>query len=61
MDEAYWVLNKNEGVDTVHRNGREECNLDDAEGRQTIDALTAAKLLENGEAKPCRHCLASLQ
>ena len=57
-DEAYWVLNRNEGIDTVHRNPREACNTDDAEGRETIDALTAARLLQDNKARPCQHCLA---
>jgi hypothetical protein len=60
-DAAYWVLNRNDGVDTIHRNPREACNTDDADGRQTIDALTAARMLEGKEAKACRHCLASDQ
>lgn len=59
MSDPYYVLNRNEGIDTVHRNPREECNVDDAEDRQTIDALTAIRLLDNEEAKPCRHCIGS--
>ena len=55
--DAYYVLNRNEGIDTIHRNPREECNVDDAEDRQTVDALTAARMLEGNEARPCRHCI----
>ena len=56
MTEPYFVLNRNEGTDTVHRNPREECNVDDAVGRQTIDPDTAEALLNSGDAVRCRHC-----
>lgn len=52
----YFVLNRNEGMDTVHRNPRESCNTDDAEGRQTIDAETADALVTRGTARRCGHC-----
>jgi len=51
-----YVLNRNEGVDTVHRNPREECNTDDADGRETIDAETADALVTRGAARRCQHC-----
>ena len=57
MTKPYWVLNRNEGTDTIHRNPREECNTDDAEGRQTVDTKTAAQLLASGQAVPCQHCM----
>lgn len=57
MSTDYWVLNRNEGLDTVHRNPREECNTDDAEGRQTIDARTADEMLTRGAARRCQHCM----
>lgn len=57
MTDPYFVLNRNEGTDTLHRNPREECNVDDAEGRQTIDAETADALLASGSARPCQHCI----
>lgn len=52
-----YVLNRNDGIDTLHRNPREQCNQDDAIGRQTIDAETADALLANGTARPCAHCM----
>ena len=55
-DEPQYVLNKNEGIDTLHRNPREECNLDDAEGRVTIDALTAKAMKAGGHVRLCKHC-----
>jgi len=56
MSEPYFVLNRNEGVDTIHCNPREECNTDDADGRQTIDGTTVEALLERGNAVRCKHC-----
>ena len=55
MNDRY-SLNRNEGTDTLHRNGREECNLDDADDRETIDAATADALLLRGTAVRCKHC-----
>lgn len=51
-----FILNVNEGVDTVHRNPREECNTDQAQGRKNVDAKTAAALIASGEARACLHC-----
>lgn len=56
MSEPYFVLNRNEGEDTLHRNPREECNVDDAEGRETIDESTYLAMAEAGTARRCRHC-----
>lgn len=56
MTEPYYVLNQNEGIDTIHRNPHEECNTDDADGRQTIDAETADAMLTRGQARRCGHC-----
>lgn len=50
------VLNVNDGVDTIHVNPIEECNVDDVEGRKSVDPLTAAALLDRGEAVRCQHC-----
>ena len=55
----YFVLNQNEGMDTVHRNPRESCNTqaDEMPGRQVIDAETADALLARGTARRCLHCM----
>ncbi|MBA2708578.1 MAG: hypothetical protein H0U59_12310 [Gemmatimonadaceae bacterium] len=50
-----YILNRNEGVDVLHRDPGERCNQDDADGRQTIDAATADALL-NAELDPVRRC-----
>ena len=52
---AQYVLNVNEGIDTLHCNPGERCNTDDAEGRQTIDESTALGL-KRSDAKLCQHC-----
>jgi hypothetical protein len=54
--EPYFVLNRNAGDDTIHRNPREECNVDDAEGRDWVDPDTAEALLKSGDAVRCQHC-----
>ena len=56
MSDPYFVLNRNEGIDTLHRNPREECNVDDADQRQTVDGETADALLTRGVARRCAHC-----
>lgn len=56
--EPYYVINRNDGTDTLHRNPREECNVDDAEGRQTIDPTTGAALEKSGDIHLCGHCIA---
>lgn len=57
MSDPYFVLNVNEGVDTLHRNPREECNVDDATDRQRVDAETADAMLTSGQARSCEHCM----
>ena len=56
MSGDYFVLNRNEGRDTLHRNPREECNVDDVEGRETIDAATYEAMKARDVARLCRHC-----
>jgi hypothetical protein len=56
MSDPYYVLNRNEGVDTLHKDPRESCNVDDVEGRETIDAETADALLALGDTRRCSHC-----
>ena len=59
MSEPFYVLNQNDGVDTLHRDPREECNVDDAEGRSSIDPATGAALEASGDIHLCRHCIAT--
>lgn len=54
--EPYYVLNRNEGTDTLHRDPREVCNVDDADGRSTLDLTTGAALEKSGDIRLCRHC-----
>jgi len=52
-----YLLNVNDGVDTIHReHPYEECNTDDAEDAITVDELTAVRMLATDQAKACAHC-----
>jgi hypothetical protein len=53
----YYVLNRNDGVDTLHRNPREQCNVDDAEGRDTLDTITGDALMRTDDIHKCGHCI----
>lgn len=55
--EPYYVINRNDGEDTLHRDPREVCNVDDAEGRQTLDTATGTALEASGDVHLCRHCI----
>lgn len=58
LSEEQFLLNINDGVDTIHRlHGlTEQCNTDDIVGRQRIDTQTAASMLDRGQAVRCQHC-----
>ena len=59
MSEPYYILNVNDGIDTLHKNPREECNVDDIEGRQVIDEATFLAKKRGGFDRLCLHCEAS--
>lgn len=46
------------GAEKVHTlEGSEQCNRDQmGRDRTTVDAATARKLVERGQATPCEHC-----
>jgi hypothetical protein len=52
-----YVLNVNEGIDTLHANPGERCNTDDAEDRETIDESTALALKRSGTKHVCQWCI----
>ena len=56
-DQPYYVINRNDGIDTLHKNPREECNVDDAEDRESIDPKTGQALEASGDVHRCRHCI----
>ena len=56
MSDPFYVLNRNDGVDTLHRNPREECNTDDVEGRDSLDPVTGLALEKSGDIHLCGHC-----
>jgi hypothetical protein len=51
-----YVLNRNEGIDTLHADPLEECNVDDAVGVESLDEATALKMKRGGFARLCKHC-----
>lgn len=51
-----YVLNRNKGIDVMHKNPREECNTDDAVGREVLDPATALQMVLKGHARTCGHC-----
>ena len=54
--EGQVLLNRNDGIDVLHPHPGEQCNSDDAEGKQWVDADTADAMLNLGQAKLCAHC-----
>ena len=52
----YQIVRKSDGIDTLHVNAREECNLDDADHVETITPARAVELKMGGHARLCRHC-----
>lgn len=55
--EPRYKLNRNAGVDTLHREQtREECNVDDAEGVVLVDEMRAEAMVADGSASICQHC-----
>ena len=57
MKKHRYVLNVNEGIDTLHCDPGERCNTDDAEGRQTLDEATALAKKRGGTDRLCKHCI----
>jgi hypothetical protein len=51
-----YVLVTKDGMDTVHRDPGESCNLDDTSVDTEIDRRSAAAMLANGSAQACQHC-----
>lgn len=45
-----------DGIDVLHRNPGEACNLDDTEAEQAVDDETAAALQLGGFVRLCGHC-----
>ena len=60
-EDSYYVLNRNDGIDTLHENPREECNVDDVEGRERIDTRSAEAMKAGGHVRLCKHCIGSQQ
>ena len=59
MTDKVYILNTNPAeVDVLHSRAglTEECNTDQVEGRQLVDADTADALVQHGDARFCQHC-----
>lgn len=56
-DTDRWYVNQNEGIDTLHRNPIERCNIDDADGMKTVDPKTAEAMRAGGHIRECKHCI----
>ena len=58
ITEDRFILNINDGEDTIHRAAglTESCNTDDVVGKQFIDVQTAAAMLDRGTAVRCQLC-----
>ena len=58
MSEERFLLNVNDGQDTIHRlkGLTESCNTDDIVGRAKIDRATAVAMVAREQAVWCQHC-----
>lgn len=54
---ARYILSQRDGVDTLHRDPLEVCNVDDAADASNIDEFSAEAMLLRGDARACKHCL----
>lgn len=58
LKEEQYLLNINDGTDTVHRvrGLTENCNTDDIVGKQRIDRATANAMVAKDQAVWCQYC-----
>ena len=53
-----YVLNVNDGIDTLHRyHGDERCNRDDMEDHEEVDEATFESMKAGGYVRLCKHCI----
>ena len=57
--DARWVRVVRDGVDTIHCNPGEECNLDDTRNDRAVTEDEALAAIEAGDARPCGQCMAA--
>ena len=55
-DQPRYILVDQDGIDTLHRNALEQCNLDDSARDKQIDEGTALAMKMGGHARLCNHC-----
>lgn len=59
--DARWVRVVRDGIDTIHRNPGEQCNLDDSKNDRVVGEDEALAAIASGDARPCQHCMAGAQ
>ena len=55
---ARYLLVPKDGIDTLHRDPTESCQMDDTQREEVVDEATALKLKLGGYERLCRHCWA---
>ena len=53
---ARYRLVPKDGIDTLHRDPGEACNLDDTEAERAVDESTALAMKLGGYVRLCGHC-----
>lgn len=51
-----YVIVRRDGIDVLHRNPGEQCNLDDTDADQVVDEAKALSLKLGGYVRLCGHC-----
>lgn len=51
-----YIVVRKDGIDVLHVNPREECNLDDTEADQVLTEDEAEMAINLGTARACGHC-----
>ena len=51
-----YLLVPKDGIDTLHRDPGESCQMDDTKREETVDETTALALKRGGYVRLCRHC-----
>ena len=51
-----YLLVPKDGIDVLHRDPGEQCQMDDTENEESIDASTYEAMKAGGHARLCRHC-----
>ena len=52
----YFIVPK-DGIDTLHRDPGEQCQMDDTTREQEVDEASALAMKMGGYARLCQHCI----